>query len=55
MLPENKALWLQIRQNDCKDVFIAYTKKISSHVHAALSIKRMTNESSVYLKRVSQY
>ena len=51
ILPQNKAQWLQIRRNVCRDDFIANEKKNFFHVHAALSIKSMTNENPVYSKK----
>ena len=51
ILPENKAQWLQIRRNYCRDDFFADAIKNSSHAHAALSTKSMTSENPVYSKK----
>ena len=51
ILPEKKAQWTLIRQNDCRDDFIADADKNFFHVHAALFTKSMTNENLDYSKK----
>ena len=51
ILPEKKAQWTLIRQNDCRDDFIADAEKKFFHVQAVLVIKSMTNEKLDYSKK----